>query len=301
MFRRMIAAGALALLALAHIAAARSPRDVDPAIWVVRDADTTIYLFGTFHLLDGKTSWFNDEVKTAFDASQEVELEAILPENPTDILPLVLKYAVDPSGTKLSDRLTPETKAKLDKQVAVAGLPVGALESFEPWYAATALTTLSAQKLGLSGELGPEAIITKAAKAAGKRIGELESVEKQLAMLDALPDKEQLAFLQETIDSNEKLNGDLPAMLKAWSKGDMGKLARMLNKGLDSNPGLYKALLTDRNVRWTDWIGARLDRPGTVFMAVGAGHLAGKDSVLALLASRGLKPVRYRDRQRRVR
>ena len=48
---------------------------------MVRDADTTIYLFGTFHLLDGRP-WFNDEVKTAFDASSELVMEAILPEDP---------------------------------------------------------------------------------------------------------------------------------------------------------------------------------------------------------------------------
>ena len=54
--------------------------DADPALWVVRDDDTTIYLFGTFHLLDGRP-WFNDEVKTAFDASNELVMEAILPED----------------------------------------------------------------------------------------------------------------------------------------------------------------------------------------------------------------------------
>ena len=75
--------------------------DADPALWVVRDADTTIYLFGTFHLLDGRP-WFNDEVKTAFDASDELVMEAILPEDPAALQPMVLRYAIDPSGRTLS-------------------------------------------------------------------------------------------------------------------------------------------------------------------------------------------------------
>ena len=58
----------------AAAAPAASLPDADPALWVVRDADTTIYLFGTFHLLDGRP-WFNDEVRTAFDASDELVIE----------------------------------------------------------------------------------------------------------------------------------------------------------------------------------------------------------------------------------
>ena len=80
--------------------------DANPALWVVRDADTTIYLFGTFHLLDGRP-WFNDEVRTAFDASDELVMEAVLPENPASLQPLILHYAVDPQGRTLSSRLTP--------------------------------------------------------------------------------------------------------------------------------------------------------------------------------------------------
>ncbi len=52
-------------------------------------------------------------------------------------------------------------------------------------------------------------------------------------------------------------------------------------------PELYEALLTRRNRAWTDWLIARLDRPGTVLFAVGAGHLAGRVSVQSMLAGRG--------------
>ncbi len=52
-----------------------------PALWEIRDADTTIYLFGTFHTLDGRTVWFGDKVREAFDASGELVLETIVPES----------------------------------------------------------------------------------------------------------------------------------------------------------------------------------------------------------------------------
>src|SRR3954467_9076017 len=77
--------GAPALPAASPTAAPASPANADPAIFVVRDADTTVYLFGTFHALDGKTEWFNDQVKTAFDRSNELVLETVIPEGPIKI------------------------------------------------------------------------------------------------------------------------------------------------------------------------------------------------------------------------
>jgi hypothetical protein len=60
---------------------------------------------------------------------------------------------------------------------------------------------------------------------------------------------------------------------------------------MESYPGLYDALLTNRNANWVRWIKARMDKPGTVFMAVGAAHLVGKDSVQTQLAKEGIKSV----------
>jgi len=292
--KRSLLAGALALLMLPIAALADPPKpNIDPAVWVLKDEDTTIYFFGTFHLLDGKSEWFNDEVKTAFDASQELYLEILTPDDPAALQPLIMKYAVDMSGKTLSSRLSAKARIELAAQLAEAKLPAGALEMFEPWFAATALTSLQAKKLGLSPENGPEAVLTKAAKAAGKPVGELETFEAQIAMLDALPESEQLDFLDETLDETKQLDTEFPTMIKAWSTGDSDKLAALLNEGLGENTILYKMLLKDRNAKWADWVVARMAKPGTVMVAVGAGHLAGKDSLLAILDKRGFKSQRF--------
>lgn len=275
-------------------AAAPALPDIDPAMWVVRDADTTIYLFGTFHMLDGKSDWFNDEIRTAFDASDEVVLEAIAPENPAALAPLVMKYAVDPTGRKLSDKITPAAKAKLDKELAAIGVPAGAFDMFEPWFVATTLTTLGAQKIGLTGDNGPEAAIAKAAKTSAKPVGELEGMEAQLALLDKLPEDQQIIFLGQTLDGMEKIGDAFRPMMAAWASGDTEALVTLMNEGMDSNSDLYRTLFSNRNANWAEWIDTRLDRPGIVFMAVGAGHLAGKDSVQDLLAKRGIQSARVK-------
>ena len=88
-----------------------------------------------------------------------------------------------------------------------------------------------------------------------------------------------------------KATSTLDAMVAEWMKGDADGLAMLLNDDLD-DPVLYKRLLTDRNARWAQWIAQRLKTPGTVFIAVGAGHLAGRESVQQQLKKRGIKARR---------
>src|ERR1051325_706096 len=202
--------------------------DANPALWVVRDSDTTIYLFGTFHLLDGRP-WFNDEVRTAFDGSQELVMEAILPDNPASLQPLILQYAVDPNRT-LSSRLTPAQNAALAHALAQAHIPPAAFDRFEPWFVSMTLTLIGAQQLGISGEAGPETVLTAAAQARHMPISELEGMETQLRMLDAMPEPMQLELLDQTLKENDEIAGKLAPMLAAWSAGDVERLAALSNE-----------------------------------------------------------------------
>lgn len=272
-------------------APAAAPVDADPAMWVVRDDDTTIYLFGTFHMLD-RRPWFNDEVKTAFDGSDELVLEAILPDDPASIAPMIQSMAMDQNGRTLSSRLNDEQKAQLTAILASLGAPPTAFDQWEPWYVAMALAVVATQKMGISGEHGAETILTRAARERNMPIGELESVEQQLRMMDNMPEPLQLAQLGVTLEQFENIAGLLGPMLEAWSTGDAQRLAEILNDGLDETPELFDIMLTRRNAAWAEWIDGRLDRPGTVFIAVGAGHLAGRESVQALLEGRGIASER---------
>lgn len=268
--------------------------DANPAVWAVRDADTIIYLFGTFHLLDGRP-WFNDEVRTAFDASDELVMEAVLPENPASLQPLILRYAVDPQGRTLSSRLDAAQNAALGRALTAAGVPPAAFDRFEPWFAAMTLAVLGAQRLGISGEAGPETVLTAAAQARHMPIGELEGFELQLQLLDGMPEALQVAQLSEALEQNDEIAAKLAPMLAAWSAGDVERLAALLNEEEDDSAQdrqLHALLFTTRNANWARWIEERMARPGTVFVAVGAGHLAGPDSVQAALAAHGLRATR---------
>jgi uncharacterized protein YbaP (TraB family) len=278
--------------AIAHPAPAALP-DADPAIWVVKDPDTTIYLFGTFHALDGKSEWFNDEVKTAFDQSKEVVLEIPPTDDKAALQPIIMKYALDTTGKPLSEKLSPAARAKYDKALGELGAPPTAFDKFKPFFATLTLVMASAQKLGFTGEKGAEEAITKAAKDDRKPISGLETVDYQMGLFANMPDDEQVKMLEQTLDEMDEFTALFADMNKQWAAGNSEGIAKLMNDMEAESPAMYKAFLTDRNANWAEWIDQRLDKPGVVFMGVGAGHLGGKDSVQEQLAKRGIKSARY--------
>lgn len=287
---RRIVPSAAAIALLASASPGQAPKtDLDPAMWVVKDADTTIYLFGTVHALDGKGDWFNDEVKTAFDASSELVMEIITPEDPAAVAPLLQKYAFDTSGKSLTSKLSSKHQAMLAVKLKALGMPPAALDRFRPFFAAMTLTVLDMQLLGINPESGVEKVLTKAAKARKIAIGQVETMEAQMAMLGALEEKEQVRLLEKTLEESAEAKKTLAKLMSAWGKGDAKAVADMLNETNTDSPALYKLLISDRNKAWAEWIDTRLDKPGKVFMAVGAGHLAGPDSVQRYLKDKGIR------------
>ena len=301
MIRTLGAAMSAIALSLALPACAQQPpapaaaaNDADPALWVVKDKDTTIYLFGTIHVLKPGLTWFDEAVKTAFDRSDEVKLEIVMPD-PEAMQGLVRATGVAAPGTPpLTQRLPADKRAAFTKAVTDLGLPANALDRYKPWLAATQLSVAPLSKLGYDSDNGPEEVITAAARQANKPLTGLETPEQQLGFFGSLSDKAQLEFLESTVDELPTLDRQMASMVEDWAKGDPDALAREMNDELKSSPEVAKVLLTDRNARWATWIKQRMARPGTVFIAVGAGHLEGPDSVQAHLAKLGVTAERVR-------
>lgn len=263
-----------------------------PALWVVKDDDTTIYLFGTIHVLKPGLSWFDGAVKNAFDKSDELTLEIIMPEDQAEAAALTMPLALDKSGTPLSSRLTPEDLKAYQAALTALDVPIGQFEAFKPWFAAVTLSMLPLMKQGFDPEQGAEKQLTRFAKASGKQISSLETVTQQLGFFDSVPMDAQVRYLNSAVKEVDKVGPQLDRLVTLWAKGESKPLADAINESFASTPDLTKVLLWDRNERWADQIKARLDKPGTVFIAVGAGHLAGEKSVQDYLKERGLKATR---------
>ncbi len=288
----MLAGPAIAQTAATPPAAAPvATVDADPALWVVKDDDTTIYLFGTVHVLKPGLSWFDEGVKKAFDASKEVVLEIPLPSD-AEAQKILLPLVVDPDGPPLTEKLHPEKRAAYAAVLAKLGFPSTAFDKLYPWFAAVTMSNILLQKSGYDPNSGAERAIDAAAKTAGKPVTGLETLEQQLGYFATLPEADQIAFLELGVDDFDDGIKTIDEMVANWTKGDPEALGAVMNRDIDRLPKLYKILLADRNVRWANWIDERMKKPGTVFIAVGAGHLAGKDSVQVQLGTHHLAATR---------
>ncbi len=267
-----------------------APPAARPALWKVADADTTIWLFGTIHALPKGVVWLDGTVANAFEGSQELITEITDDDGPA-LQSGVMEKATLPPKQNLRRLLTPKQRQKYEAAVTGLGLPVSGFDRYKPWYAAVALATMPLMRDGYSAENGVEGVLGARSKVLGQKHGALETFDYQLGLFNALPMPVQRRYLIEVIDGLPTLKTQLDAIVAAWQRGDAEHLAALMNDGQD-DPAMMEALITGRNRAWARWIKARLDQPGTVFVAVGAGHLAGNGSVQAQLARRGIKVLR---------
>ena len=262
--------------------------DADPALWVVRDADTTIYLFGTVHLLRPGLSWFDEAVKEAFDASDEVVFEIVPGEGDAEVPALMRSLGAATDGVALSSRLTADQNTTYTAALGTVGLPAAAFEQAEPWVPGMLLSVLPLIAKGYDPAQGVEMTLQRAATEAGKRTSALETINLQLGLFDSLPLAAQVQFLAQASDSALAADDQLAQLVILWGGGKPDELGAAMNAEMAPYPQLEATLLTDRNRNWAEALQAKMAQPGTVFVAVGAAHLAGDKSVQTFLAERGL-------------
>lgn len=290
---RSLRAAAVALFALSTGAAAAPPAPSPrPALWKIADADTTIYLLGTIHALPAGYQWQDERLRETISRSDRLVIEALLDPDPAANAALLLQLGTSPGLPPLAQRVKPSQRATLAKRIAEAKLPPAMLDRLETWAAALILSASSIAKLGVSQSDGVEEKLKATFAAARKPIEGLETAELQLAIFDTLPEREQRVFLKSVLDEPRDSQAEFARMLAAWARGDEKAIARTFDKEMKGAPELSAALLTRRNTLWTSSVVARLASPGTVLVAVGAGHLAGRDSVRAMLARRGYRVER---------
>jgi uncharacterized protein YbaP (TraB family) len=259
-----------------------------PALWVVKDADSTLYLFGSVHVLRPTTGWASPRVEAAFDSASEIWFEISNPDDQSALMPLIQQHGLSPE-TPLSSLLTAEENAELEAAAQSMGTSAAQLQSLRPWLAALTLSVAPLVKAGYDPKSGVELVLKARAEAAGKPIHGFETVDKQIGILAGLPAEVQLTFLRETLKDYENAVTLLDTMVEAWAKGDVATLDRvMVEEMKDASPALYQAVLVDRNIDWANQIQTMLAGSGTAFIAVGAGHLTGDDSVQAFLQKRGV-------------
>ena len=261
-----------------------------PALWTLSDEDTTIYLFGTVHILRPDLGWRTAEFEEAFDEADKLVLELDMEseEGQRAMARDFMQRGMYGDGRTLSGEISDADLDVVESALQPLGIPVAALDPMEPWMVAINLSVLKLQAEGYDPNSGVERVLIAEAREDGKEFGFLETAEVQANIFDTLPEDVQEEFLYETALTLEDAPAMLDQVIEEWADGDVEGLGVLVaNPDTSGGEGIYDALFLDRNASWVPQIEAMLDEPGTIFVAVGAGHLAGPDSVITMLREKG--------------
>lgn len=255
-------------------------------MWLAEDADTRIYILGSMHALPHGTDWDDGAVGTAIAAADELVME-LSPAELDAAAKAFRELAPREAPLAIDARLTGKA---LDGYRALEGSGERLNgDKLDDW----AVMVLMGQRIAKNAELlpeeGVEARLTERFEAVGKPIAGLERAREQLMLFETLDPAAQRALLNRAAEKADSAVADVRALTAAWGRGDVAALEKVINEGIDAVPDAHKAIITDRNRRWAAWAARRMERPGAVLMAVGAGHLVGAEGVPALLAAAGLK------------
>lgn len=263
-----------------------------PKLWKYADEDTTVYLFGTVHLLKPELEWKTSNLTQAFKAADTLVVEADVesPESLAAIQKLVTEYGAFSEGETLSSVLDKQEKAIVAEALTAAGIQMNDIESLKPWMVGLQLGILQMMEGGYDPQSGVEKVLLSDPNMANKKLNYLETAETQIKALSGASIDDQIQGLMATISTLELGNEYLDTLVDEWADGDVkGIGALMSNPVLYGSESAYDMLLTNRNESWVAPLKALLNEPGVKLVAVGAGHLAGPDSVIIMLEDEGLK------------
>ncbi len=266
-----------------------------PAMWRLADEDTEIFLFGTFHLLPAETEWQAPAMEAALAATDVVYFEAdtTSAEAQQQLQQAVQQYGLNPPGTTLSSILGDERAARFGEVAGKYGIPLAQLEPLKPWLASLSVTVLAYQQAGFDPNSGVEMVLEPLAKAQGDEIRYLELGVDQIKALASLDDAQDFAAFDDGLEQLANIEGEIANLLEAWRTGNVADMEDLLVRSIrDVSEPAFQALLVNRNANWVTQINDLMAGEGDYFIAVGAGHLVGEDSVVDMLQESGFNVER---------
>lgn len=259
-----------------------------PALWAVRDADSTIYLFGTMHVLTDEADWRTPAYDKALADSMVVWFETDVEADPEALAPLLVRYGFD-FQTPLSKKVSPATMAAVREALKAFPGPPAVIDAMQPWTAGLMVQLAPMMGGEFSGEAGADATLSRDARARGRTIRYFETAEEQVRFFADLPQAVQIQFLEDSLEGAGLGEGEnLASMQAGWIEGDVQAFGAALTTAMrDERPELYNALIRGRNQAWAAVLAGEMRGSGVQMVNVGALHLVGQDGLVVLLRKRG--------------
>jgi len=262
-----------------------------PALWRVADSDTEIHLFGTLHILSDGMEWLSPEARVAFMDSDALIVE-LSGEEIDRAGPLFTAAGALPEGQSLRSLVGNGIYNDVERLSRKLGMPANHFAQNTPWFTGLSLSVIGLVKAGYNPASGADKFFIAQAEGMGKAVFGLETAVQQVALFQNLTVEQEKVLLVDTLKQNAQIDVHFAAMQSAWLSGNTAELDHILNDALKIAPGLREQMLSARNRDWAGKLMQVLDRPGKFFVAVGAGHLTGGDSLIVLLEGMGIRAAR---------
>ena len=277
----------LGLLTLAALLLA-SPALAKPPLWIVRDADSEVLIFGSVHVLPPGLDWRPAELEAALSRAEDLWFELPMGQAAeTEIAGLAASKGVLPNDRTLSALLSPAGGEALARANQKYGLAPGFLDRLEPWFAEVALAGAEFRAKGANTDSGVEKSVNATAPATARRKA-FETPAQQIALFDEAPVAAQVASLENSLAQMDSDPDAYDRLIAAWMTGDTAALEQDALVPLKTvSPELYARLVSDRNAAWTQVLDQRLKGGGRTVIVVGVGHLLSADGVPARLRALG--------------
>lgn len=266
------------------------PVYAESSVWTVEKNGNTIFLGGTIHLLTESDYPLPEAYEKAYAGSVEVVLETDMQKLQSPefqaIMMRELRYS---DGRNLQQVVNKNTYRAVEQFFTTRGIPMANIIGFKPGMVSTMITMVELKRLGLVG-IGVDAYFSTKSINDQKKLGQLETVETQLAFIANMGAGQADEMLIYTLADIENLPTLMQSTKDAWRRGDMAQLGEVgITPFKNEFPAIYQALLVDRNNAWMPQIEAMLKTRAVEFVLVGALHLAGNNGLLAQLTARGYK------------
>lgn len=239
------------------------------------------YLFGTIHLICPGDYVWTEQMKNSLKKSDEVCFEMNL--NDPGVMMKVATGLADNSGKRLEDYFTPEQYKIVAQYVKDSiGMDIAMFQQMKPVALESVFTSKSTN---CPNPVSYEENIMEIAKKDKKKIAGLESPDEQIAVLESIPADTVVKEILGDIQNNGKDDTDYDALLVAYKNQDLPALYSLITrtKALGDDMGLF---LDKRNQKWIGRMARNMEK-NSVFFAVGAGHLWGKEGLITLLRKKG--------------
>ena len=266
------------------------PVYAESSVWTVEKDGNRLFIGGTIHMLSESDYPLPEAFEIAYLGSAEVVLETDMQKlQSPGFQATMMRQLSYPDGQNLRQVLNKATYRALEQFFTTRGIPMSNIVGFKPGMVATMMTMIELQRLGLVG-IGVDAYFSTKSIGDQKKLGQLETVESQIAFIANMGVGQEDEMLLYSLADIEKLPTLMRSMKQAWRRGDVSTLKELgITPFKNDFPEIHKALLIDRNNAWMPQIETMLNTRAVEFVLVGALHLAGEDGLLTQLSARGYK------------